>query len=77
MTQKMTQKINRTTTISTFSEKYGMTVHPEEIKKVGALLGDSLAFHVSIIQSAVKSNIKYVGISICCFVLFLHLLGFF
>jgi hypothetical protein len=74
MTQKMTQKINRTTIISTFSEKYGMTVHPEEIKKMGALLGDSLAFHVSIIQSAVKSNIKYVGISICCFVLFLLLL---
>jgi len=59
----MTQKINRTTIISTFSEKYGLTVDPEEIKKVGALLGDSLAFHASIIQSAVKSNIKNAGIS--------------
>lgn len=81
----MTQKINRTTIISTFSEKYGLTVDPEEIKKVGALLGDSLAFHASIIQSAVKSNIINAGISICCFVLFLllfdgwiwQLLGFF
>lgn len=62
-----------------------MTVNPEEIKKVGELIGDSLAFHVSIIQSALKLNIKFAGISICCFVLFLllfdgwiwQLLGFF
>ncbi len=80
----MTQKINQATIISTFSEKYGITVDPEEVKKVGALIGDSLAFHASIVQSAVKSNIKYAGISICCFVLFLiffdgwmwNLLGF-
>ena len=47
-----------------------MTVNPEEMKKVGELIGDSLAFHVSIIQSAIKSNIKNAGISICFFVLF-------
>ena len=50
-----------------------MTVNPEEMKKVGELIGDSLAFHVSIIQSAVKSNIKNAGISICFFVLFFFL----
>jgi len=69
----MIQKINRTTIISIFSEKYGLTVDPEEIKEVGALLGDSLNLHVSIVQSAVKSNIKHTGISICCFALFLLL----
>lgn len=65
----MNQKIYQTTIVSTFSEKYGITVDPEEIKKVSVLLADTLTLHITILQTAVRSNLKYAAISIACIAL--------